>query len=217
MIGWLSGELKDANSNPILLSVNGVGYEVELPLNYWENLNSHMLKNNNKNKLELYIHTHIREDAQTLFGFFSEDQKHLFRELIRVNGVGAKSALMILSTFDVSEFIKIIQANDAKTLTQVPGIGKKSAERLLIECQDRVLKANYNSNIDISNNLIKDNNNNEPKDNKHKTITESVEALISLGYKPQDARSYVKKAYKDSMSTESLIKAVLQTQRCASI
>jgi holliday junction DNA helicase RuvA len=216
MIGWLSGELKDANSNPILLSVNGVGYEVELPLSYWEGLNSFMLKNNNKDNLELYIHTHIREDAHTLFGFFSEDQKHLFRELIRVNGVGAKSALMILSTFDVSEFIKIIQANDAKTLTQVPGIGKKSAERLLIECQDRVLKANYNSNIDISNNLNKDNNN-ESKDNKHKTITESVEALIALGYKPQDARAYVKKAYKDSMSTESLIKAVLQTQRCASI
>lgn len=215
MIGWLSGELKDANSNPILLSVNGVGYEVELPLSYWEKLNSHMLKNNNKDKLELYIHTHIREDAHTLFGFFSEDQKQLFRELIRVNGVGAKSALMILSTFDVSEFIKIIQANDSKTLTQVPGIGKKSAERLLIECQDRVLKANYNSNIDIVNKLGK--NSDDLGDNKNNVMAEAIEALIALGYKPQDARAYVKKAYKDSMSTEGLIKAVLQTKHCASI
>ena len=237
MIGWLSGKLLDSSENPILLEVNGVGYEIELPVSYWENISSYILKSqDSSNNLNLYIHSHYREDSQQLFGFFEAVQKKLFRELIRVSGVGAKSALMILSTFEVGEFVNIIQENDVKTLTQVPGIGKKSAERLLIECQDRVLKANFNSSIPHKDNLSEDiaisgdmtNNNPQTKisigvnvnnsfglDDKFSVISDATEALLSLGYKPQDSRVYAKKYYKDNMSVEQLIKAVLQALKCS--
>ena len=223
MIGWLSGKLLDSSENPILLEINGVGYEIELPVSYYENLNSFILKSGSGNNLSLYIHSHYREDAQLLFGFFEASQKKLFRELIRVNGVGAKSALMILSTFDVPEFVNIIHRNDAKILIQVPGIGKKSAERLLIECQDRILKLDFSSsmlnnklsdNIAISNtvenNIAKVLHEQVKNDDKFNVISDATEALLALGYKPYDSRAYAKKCYQDNMSTQQLIKSVLQ-------
>ena len=235
MIGWLSGELLDSSENPVLLDVNGVGYEIELPVNYWENLSSFILKSKpGSNNLNLCIHSHYREDSHQLFGFFEAVQKKLFRELIRVSGVGAKSALMILSTFEVGEFVNIIQENDIKSLTQVPGIGKKSAERLLIECQDRILKTNFYSpisdksnlseNIAISGDITNNNSRNENGvdingssvlSNKFSVISDATEALSTLGYKPQDSRMYAKKHYKDNMSTEQLIKAVLHALKCS--
>lgn len=223
MIGWLSGKLLDSSENPILLEINGVGYEIELPVSYYENLNSFILKSGSGNNLSLYIHSHYREDAQLLFGFFEASQKKLFRELIRVSGVGAKSALMILSTFDVPEFVNIIHRNDAKILIQVPGIGKKSAERLLIECQDRILKLDFSSsmlnnklsdNIAISNtvenNIAKVLHEQVKNDDKFNVISDATEALLALGYKPYDSRAYAKKCYQDNMSTQQLIKSVLQ-------
>ena len=225
MIGWLSGKLLDSSENPILLEINGVGYEVELPISYYENLNSFILKSGSGDNLSLYIHSHYREDAQLLFGFFEASQKKLFRELIRVSGVGAKSALMILSTFDVPEFVNIIHRNDSQILTQVPGIGKKSAERLLIECQDRILKMDFSNILHNQNNKLSDNiaisgtmENNiaevidkQIKNNdKFNVISDATEALLALGYKPHDARVYAKKCYQDNMSTQQLIKSVLQ-------
>lgn len=132
MIGRLSGILLERDFSGCLVDVNGVGYEVAIPLSTFDKL---PLENG---KVSLFIHTQVREDAITLFGFASNEERELFRKLIDVSGVGGKLALNVLSSMPVSTFCAAVDAGDVKALSRISGIGKRTAERLLVELKGRI-------------------------------------------------------------------------------
>ena len=127
MIGFLRGKLIKKQPPLLMLDVKGVGYEIEAPMTTFYVLPK------TGNEIEIYTHLVVRDDAHLLFGFATENERLLFRNLIKVNGVGAKMALTILSGIEANEFSQCIQNNNAERLTKLPGIGKKTAERLIIE------------------------------------------------------------------------------------
>ena len=131
MIGRLRGMVVEKRPPQLVLDVGGVGYELEAPLSAFFDLPEG----------ELVLHTHlvVREDAQLLFGFRTRGERDLFRALIRVNGVGPKLALTLLSGIDAAEFVRCVQEGDVTTLTRLPGVGKKTAERLIVEMRDRIV------------------------------------------------------------------------------
>src|SRR5690606_8339176 len=131
MIGRLSGIVLEKQPPHILLDVNGVGYEVEAPMSTFYRLPSA------GEKTTLHTHLVVREDAQLLYAFIDKRDRHLFRELIRLSGVGPKLALSLMSVLEVDELIAAVQAEDTSALTRVPGVGKKTAERLLVELKGR--------------------------------------------------------------------------------
>ena len=122
MIGWIKGEILAKQAPDLLINVAGVGYEIQAPMSTFYQLPD-------QGEIALYTHFVVREDAQLLFGFISEDERRLFRTIIKVNGVGPKLALTILSTLEPQRFIQCVHAQDVSALTKVPGIGKKTAER----------------------------------------------------------------------------------------
>lgn len=188
MIGWLQGDILEKQENgKILMNVQNVGYEIETSLNT-------CFKINLENKVALFIHTVVREDAFLLYGFIDQAERKLFRNLIKVNGIGPKVAIGILSSVSVSEFFEAIQSKDAKRLQKMPGIGKKTAERLLIEMFDIII------NIDTS--QVLSSNNTEQ--------SSAIEALVSLGYKPQLAKNTVMKFRENNLSCEEIIRLSLQ-------
>ena len=194
MIGFLRGKLVKKQPPLLILDVKGVGYEIEAPMTTFYVLPK------TGNEIEIYTHLVVRDDAHLLFGFATEDERHLFRNLIKVNGVGAKMALTILSGIEADEFSQCIQNNDAERLIKLPGVGKKTAERLIIEMRDRL------------DNLPKLTINHE--NNKARVYTapadEAVSALTSLGYKPSEASRYVLAIAEDDMSSEELIRKALK-------
>lgn len=133
MIGRLRGELVIKQPPYLLVDVNGVGYELEAPMSTFYNLPQ-------GETVSLFTHLAIREDAHVLYGFFSDSERTLFRALLRISGVGAKMALSILSGMSAEEFACSVQNNDTATLVRLPGIGKKTAERLIVEMRDRIGK-----------------------------------------------------------------------------
>lgn len=197
MIGRLRGKLIEKQAPHLLIDVGGVGYEVEAPMTTIYKLPEL------HEEVTLYTHLHVREDAQLLFAFGEERERQLFRTLIKVNGVGAKMALTILSGMEADEFAQCIADGDAARLTRLPGVGKKTAERLIIEMRDR-LKDWQSSpksgpgSVDRSIEM-----NVEPSD-------EAVSALIGLGYKPQEASKYVLAVVADDMSSEDIIREALK-------
>ena len=132
MIGSIRGRITQKQAPQIIVECAGVGYEIETPM-------STFLELPGVGK-EVFLHTHllVREDAQTLFGFSTDDEKHLFRTLLKISGVGAKMGLAILSGMSVDGFVRCVQHEDSATLVKIPGVGKKTAERLIIEMRDRV-------------------------------------------------------------------------------
>ena len=132
MIGRLKGRLLEKKAPGLLIDVNGVGYELEAPMTTFYDLPKV------GDELVIYTHLVVREDAQSLYGFMKESDRALFRSLIKVSGVGAKLALALLSGISTQDFIKTIRSNDIATLTRIPGVGKKTAERLVIEMRDRI-------------------------------------------------------------------------------
>jgi len=134
MIAWLKGQLLEKQAPTILLDVNGVGYELEAPMSTFYELPSV------GEQVVVFVHMVVREDAQLLFGFASKQQRELFRSLIRVNGVGPKVALAILSTLSAQELLTCMLNEDVTQLCKVPGIGKKTAQRLVVEMKDRLEK-----------------------------------------------------------------------------
>jgi Holliday junction DNA helicase RuvA len=151
-------------------------------------------------EIEIFTHLVVRDDAHLLFGFATENERHLFRNLIKVNGVGAKMAITILSGIEADEFSQCIQNSDAERLIKLPGVGKKTAERLIIEMRDRL--DNF-PKLTISH-----------ENNKARVYTapvdEAVSALTSLGYKPSEASRYVLAIADDNMSSEELIRKALK-------
>ena len=132
MIGLLSGKLIDKDFSSCLLDVNGVGFEVLIPLSTFDVLPL------NEEKITLYIHTAVREDAITLFGFASRDEKKLFQQLINVSGVGGKLALNVLSAMPAANFCAAIASGDVKSLSRINGVGKRTAERLIVELKGKL-------------------------------------------------------------------------------
>lgn len=197
MIGHLKGQIISKNPPEILLEVSGIGYELLCPMStFYElgNLNDEIL---------LFTHLSIKEDAHTLFGFISKDEKNIFRELIRVNGVGPKVALAILSHLAVPSLIECIANEDSDLLAKTPGIGKKTALKLIVELQDRLSKVELTSSS-ISNNAIQKSSN--------PNTQQAIEALQSLGFKTKEANNMVSKIEDKGLSTEQLIRQALQNK-----
>ncbi|WP_439259288.1 Holliday junction branch migration protein RuvA [Lonepinella sp. BR2930] len=201
MIGRLQGKLIEKHPPEILLDVQGVGYELLLPMTSFYNLPEI------EQDCILFTHLVVREDAHLLFGFSHKQDRSLFRELIKTNGVGPKLALAILSAMSVSEFAYAIEHEELSKLVKIPGVGKKTAERLLVELKgkfkgvgqgDFFVKSNYLpavERISATENVATD---------------DAVSALIALGYKPMDAEKMVKKVAKQDLSSEQLIREALK-------
>jgi len=194
VIGYLSGILRDKQPPQLLIDVQGVGYEVEAPMTTFYDLPEV------GQPLTLFTHLAVREDAHTLYGFSKTSDRALFRNLIRVNGVGAKLALTILSGMDASLFASCVQAGDAAALVKLPGIGKKTAERLIIEMRDRLDGVSATAPQAAGDRPVATAN----------PLEEAVSALIALGYRPPDASRMVRAVDSEGVSTEEIIRAALQ-------
>jgi Holliday junction DNA helicase RuvA len=194
MIGWLDGHIVDKHQpGKLVVNVQGVGYDVETSLNTFFQLDSL------NGSVGLHIHTVVREDALLLYGFLDKQERALFRALIKVNGVGPKMAMAILSSTTPNEFIQCIKQENAAFLTKLPGIGKKTAERLVVEMRDSI-KQFVDTPADTVMapvNLILGQN-------------EAVSALEALGYKPQEALKAVNKVDDGAKTCEQLIREALQ-------
>jgi Holliday junction DNA helicase RuvA len=171
MIGRLAGTLLEKNPPQILLDVQGVAYEVDVPMSTFYNLP------NIGDKLTLFTHLVVREDAHLLFGFGSENERRAFRQLIRISGVGARIALAVLSGLSVAELAQAVSMQDSGRLTKIPGIGKKTAERLLLELKDK-LGADLTTAVGVH--------------RPAPVAADVLNALLSLGYSDKEAAHAVK-------------------------
>ena len=195
MIGQLRGILRVKQAPLLVVDVNGIGYELEAPLTTFQELPS-LGK-------EVSLHTHllIREDAHLLYGFSSMEQKYLFRALIKVSGIGAKVSLAILSGMDVNEFHRCLQEKDIIRLTTLPGIGKRTAERLIVEMQGHLTDSpvtDFTATASSSTNTAN-------------VIRDAISALTALGYKPQEASRRVQAINTENMSIEAIIREALRS------
>ena len=197
MIGHLKGKIISKSPPQVLLEVQGIGYEVLCPMSTFYELD------NLSDDVLLFTHLSIKEDAHTLFGFITKDEKNVFRELIRVNGVGPKVALAILSNLSVHSLVQCISTEDADLLAKTPGIGKKTALKLIVELQDRLSKLNLTGSLA---------NSSEIKQNSNPNSKQAIEALQSLGFKAKEANRMVSKIEDQELSTEQLIRLALQNK-----
>jgi Holliday junction DNA helicase RuvA len=200
VIGFLRGKLVFKAPPLLMLDVHGVGYEVEAPMTTFYDLPAI--------GAEIMLHTHlvVREDAHILFGFSTEADRTMFRTLIKVNGVGPKLALTILSGQSAEEFHRCIHNNDTQALVRLPGVGKKTAERLVIEMRDRLPDLGDSSMVSLTNVV----NDGAPCQTIGNPKQEAVSALCSLGYKPLDAGKMVQNISIEGKSCEDIIRLALQ-------
>ncbi|CAN7180725.1 Holliday junction branch migration protein RuvA [Pseudomonas sp. LjRoot71] len=198
MIGRLRGTLAEKQPPHVIIDINGLGYELEVPMTTLYRLPAV------GEPLILHTHLVVREDAHLLYGFFEKRERELFRELIRLNGVGPKLALALMSGLEVDELVRCVQAQDTSVLVKIPGVGKKTAERLLVELKDR-FKA-WETVPGMSTLVV------EPRGASAVTSAENdaVSALISLGYKPQEASRAVSAIKEDGLSSEDMIRRALK-------
>ena len=197
MIGCLIGEVFALEAPTVLLNVNGVGYEIDTPLSTFCQLQKGQ-------KITLWTHLEVREDAQQLYGFSDAQEKIIFRTLLKVNGVGPKMALGILSTLSVDMLIHTVEHGDVKTLVKVPGVGTKTAERLMIELRDR-FKAF--STTTVSNNTASA----QIQFTGNSAVAEAEAALQSLGYKPLEAQKLIQAVKADFTEASDIIRAALKS------
>ena len=195
MIGLLRGTILDKQPPHLLLEVQGVGYELEAPMTTFYDLPA------TGGVVTLYTHLAVREDAHLLYGFAKITDRDLFRHLLRVNGVGARLALTILSGMDAGAFAGCIQAGDTATLVRLPGVGRKTAERLVIEMRDRLDSL---AGISLT----------QPGGAAARApsspLEDAVTALIGLGYKPQEASRMVRAIDAAELTSEEIIRTALQ-------
>jgi Holliday junction DNA helicase RuvA len=196
MIGFLTGRLHAKQPPLIQLDVQGVGYELEAPMSTFYSLGE------TGETVTLMTYLHVREDAMLLFGFATSVEKNLFRSLIKVNGIGARMAIGILSSMSADEFVRCVESDDAQSLTRIPGVGKKTAERLLIEMRDRLKDWSLvNGEPATASASVA-----ETASNKD----QAQAALESLGYKPVQAQKMLKPIAAD-LSLEETIRAALKS------
>jgi len=197
MIARLAGTLLEKNPPYLVIDVNGVGYEVEAPTGVFIDLPE------NGKQVAILIHHHFSQDHQTLYGFASLGERELFRKLLKVNGIGAKLGLAILSGASGEELTRFVTTADVASLTRIPGIGKKTAERIIMELRDKLdgiaVAAGGGSGVagaPVSN---------DP-------VTEASHALASLGYKPAEVSRMVSAVAEAGMDAEEIIRKALQTR-----
>lgn len=201
MIGQLRGKLIERQPPKLLIDVAGVGYELEASMNTCfklPELGSEVL---------IYTQMIVREDDQRLYGFIDKSERSLFRSLIKVNGVGPKLAITILSGISAEDFVRCIGDNDTNSLVRLPGIGKKTAERLIVEMRDRLVDwqpelPSFEVNINTSARPTMGGSN--------PLLKEAVSALIALGYKPQEASRAISQVFQEGLSCEDLIRSALK-------
>lgn len=187
MIGRLSGTLLEKTPPLVLIDCNGVGYECEVPMSTFYNLP------NVGEKVVMLTHFVVREDAQLLYGFGSSQERATFRQLLKVNGIGAKSALSILSGLSIDELVQAVALQETTMLTRVPGVGKKTAERLLLELKDKFT-------IDG----VAAMNSSQPK----LASSDVLNALLALGYNEREAMAAVKLLDKEVSVTDGIKQAL---------
>lgn len=189
MIGWLRGIILKKQAPLLLVDVNGLGYEVFAPMSTFYHLPAL------QQEVQLLTHLVVREDAQILYGFLQERERALFRALIKVSGVGPKVALSILSGITSDDFVQCVQWDDSARLTNIPGIGKKTAERLIVELRSALSQWEPTTTSDSDNGSC---------------LQEAVSALTALGYKANEAKRVITRIYKTDYSSEELIRLALQ-------
>jgi holliday junction DNA helicase RuvA len=192
MIGSLRGRLLAKHPPALTVDVNGVGYELEAPMSTFYDLPAAGAD------VHLFTHLVVREDAQVLYGFGTEAERRLFRELLRVSGVGPKIALGLLSGISVENFLRCVETQDVASLVRIPGIGRKTAERLLIELRDRV------------GNLARAGEHAQTAEGPNRVHAEAFSALVALGYKPAEVTRLLKLGGGGDGSVEDLIRRALQ-------
>ncbi len=197
MIGFLRGKLAAKHPPVLLLDVGGVGYEVEAPMSTFYGLPGV--------GADVMLHTHlvVREDAHILFGFGTERERSLFREVIKISGVGPRIALGILSGITVDEFHRCVEAQDAAALTRIPGIGRKTAERLIIEMRDRLKVLATGQPFEVRGGAGATATGPNPQ-------AEAFSALVALGYKPAEVTRLLQKIDPSVTTTEDLIRHALR-------
>ncbi len=192
MIGSLRGRIAGKQAPHIVLECNGVGYEIETPMSTFLDLPQ------SGTEIFLYTHLLVREDAQILYGFATDDERALFRTLLKVNRVGAKMALGVLSAMTASDFRRCVEYEDAAMLSKVPGIGKKTAERLIMEMRDKVDKVGVPSlpgqKIPV----------------EASARSEAFDALVALGYKANEVNKLLGTLDIDDKSAEDIIRQALK-------
>lgn len=193
MIGRLSGVLARKEPPALLVDVNGVAYELEAPMSTFYDLPS------TGEKVTLYTHLVVRDDAHLLYGFSRESQRQLFRSLLKVNGVGPRVALAVLSGLSEQELYQSLANDDIARLTKVPGIGRKTAERLVVELRDK-------ANTMLASSGASARPTNIPAD----PVQEAISALIALGYKPNEASRAVSAVPGEGLTSENIIRAALK-------
>ena len=198
MIGRLRGEIVVKQPPQLVLDVQGVGYELEAPMSTFYDLPAV------GQQVALYTHLMVRDDAHVLFGFARDEERNLFRSLLKVNGVGARMALAILSGMNGGEFARCVRENDTATLVRLPGIGKKTAERLIVEMRDRL---DGPDTVVVLDNRSRDSG---LQAGEHTPVADAVGALVALGYKPPEASRMVRAVDAADLSSEEIIRAALK-------
>lgn len=201
MIGRLRGVILEKQPPEVLLEVNGVGYEVHMPMTCFYELPE------SGQEAVIFTHFVVREDAQLLYGFNNKQERALFRELIKVNGVGPKLALAILSGMSAQQFVTAVEREEISVLIKLPGVGKKTAERLVVEMKDRFKGLNGDLFGPVGELPVPNKPVSRTKDDAE---GEAVAALIALGYKPQEASRMVSKVAKPDDNSETLIRNALR-------
>ncbi len=192
MIGSLRGRLAAKLAPQIVIECSGVGYEVETPMSTFLDLPQIGVD------IFLYTHLLVREDAQILYGFSTEDERLMFRTLLKVNRVGAKLALGILSAMSTNDFRRCVEYEDTTAMSKIPGVGKKTAERLIIEMRDRIDAAAPGGGKAA------------PFTAEASARSEAVDALVALGYKPKEVNNLLEKLDIEDKSAEDIIRLALK-------
>jgi len=194
MIGFVRGKLLAKMPPQLLVDVQGVGYEIDAPMSTFYNLPA------TGSEVQLFTHLVVREDAHMLFGFGSERERQMFRELLKVTGIGPKLALAMLSGINVDELLVCVHGNDVNTLVRIPGVGRKTAERLVIEMRDRVKGFGEVSSLPQF----------APVSGNSSAQTEAFNALQALGYKPVEITKLLKGVDASITRVEEIIRHALK-------
>ena len=195
MNGRITGVLIEKDGSFLVIDCGGVGYELEASKTTIESLPTL------DSEVSVFTHLTIRDDAHLLYAFSSLQERSLFRSLLKVNGVGTKMALVILSGMDIISFVRCVQTEDSRALRALPGLGKKTAERLIVEMRDKVLNFVGETTPDRERPLGGDSSG---------SIDDAISGLIALGYKPQNASKYVRQIDTKGLTSEGIIREVLR-------
>lgn len=196
MIGLIRGIILEKQPPQLIVDVQGVGYEIDAPMSTFYQLPEI------GNEVKLLTHFVVREDAQQLFGFYTHAERLLFRTLLKVNGVGPRLALTILSSASPDEFVALVLMNDTASLVKLPGVGKKTAERLVIEMRDKLKEWQPQDNVTSRNA--------SSSDGRQQALQDAISALIALGYKQPEANRTITKIDDGKASSEELIRLGLR-------